>query len=90
MSKVGAIEFVSVSIELMNTTELQQAALRLPKQERAQLAHLLLESLDQPSESDVEQLWLFEAERRAAQIDRGEVQLVTAEELEAQVQDQFK
>ena len=70
----------------MTTTEFQQAALHLPKQQRAQLAHLLLESLDQPSEATIEQLWLHEAERRAGEIDRGEVQLVTANELEAQIQ----
>ena len=70
----------------MTATEFQQAALDLPKQQRAQLAHLLLESLDQPSEANIEQLWLFEARRRAAEIDRGELQLVTARELEVQIQ----
>jgi Putative addiction module component len=74
----------------MTTLELQQAVLHLPKQERAQLAYLLLESLDQPSETNIHQLWLHEAERRAAQIDRGEVRLVTAGELEVQVQALFK
>ena len=74
----------------MSITTLQQAVLHLPKQERAQLVHLLLDSLDQPSEANIEQLWLREAERRAAEIDRGEVQLVTAEELERQVQALFK
>lgn len=74
----------------MNTVTLQQAVLHLPKQERAHLVHLLLDSLDQPSEKNVEQLWLHEAERRAAEIDQGKVQLVTAEELEAQVQSLFK
>jgi hypothetical protein len=74
----------------MKAIELQQAVLHLPKQERAQLAHLLLESLDQPSEANIQQLWLHEAERRAAQIDRGDVQLVTATELEVQVQAVFK
>ena len=70
----------------MNTAALKQAVLQLPEQERAQLVHVLLDSLDQPSEANVEQLWLQEAERRAAEIDQGKVQLVTAEELETQVQ----
>ena len=70
----------------MNTAALKQAVLQLPEQERAQLVHVLLDSLDQPSEANVEQLWLQEAERRAAEIDQGKVQLVTAEELELQVQ----
>ena len=74
----------------MTTTEFQQAALDLPKQQRAQLAYLLLESLDQPSEASIEQLWLHEAKRRAAEIDCGEVQLVTAQELEVQIQAVYK
>jgi hypothetical protein len=73
----------------MKTTDLQQAVLDLPKQERALLAQLLLESLDQSSEANVQELWLREAERRAAEIDRGEVQLLTATELELQVQSVF-
>ena len=70
----------------MNTAALKQAVLQLPEQERAQLVHVLLDSLDQPSQAHVEQLWLHEAERRAAEIDQGKVQLVTDEELETQVQ----
>ena len=74
----------------MTATEFQQAVLHLPKQQRAQLAHLLLESLDQPSEANIQQLWVYEAERRAGEIDRGEVQLVTAKELEVEIQAVFK
>lgn len=70
----------------MNTRALQQAVLQLPKPERAQLVHLLLDSLDEPSPSSNQQLWLHEAELRASQIDQGQVQLVTAEELQSQVQ----
>lgn len=76
----------SASIEIMTANALQQAVLHLPKQERAQLVNLLLDSLDQPSEANVEQLWLREAARRASEIDQGKVQLVTADALEAQVQ----
>ena len=74
----------------MNTAALQKAALHLPKPERAHLVHLLLDSLDEPSGTNIQQLWLLEAERRAAEIDQGNVQLVTAEELEGQVQALFK
>ena len=74
----------------MNTVSLQQAVLHLPKQERAHLVHLLLDSLDEPSEVQVQSLWLQESQRRATEIDQGKVQLVTAEELEKQVQTLFK
>ncbi|WP_372827105.1 addiction module protein [Polaromonas sp.] len=74
----------------MNTTSLEQAVLHLPKQDRAHLVHLLLDSLDEPSEVQVQSLWLQESQRRATEIDQGKVQLVTAEELEKQVQTLFK
>jgi hypothetical protein len=40
-----------------------RAAMELSLEERAQLAGTLLFSLDEPSESEVERLWLQEAER---------------------------
>jgi putative addiction module component (TIGR02574 family) len=74
----------------MNSIALQQAALDLPKQERAQLAHLLLDSLDEPTEADTEKRWALEASRRADEIDQGTVQLVAGEAFEGQVQALFR
>ncbi len=45
------------------------------------LAHKLLGSLDEPSEANAGELWLDEAERRAADIDSGAVQLVPSNEV---------
>lgn len=70
----------------MNTTELEDAVLHLPIEHRAYLAEKLLESLDQPSESEVQQMWLLEADRRAQEIDEGRVNLVSSEELEQKIQ----
>ena len=47
-------------------------ALLLPRQGRAELAARLLESLDDESDSDVDQAWLDEIERRCAAVDAGE------------------
>jgi len=74
----------------MNSTAIEQSVLSLPKAERAHLVHLLLDSLDAPSEADIEELWLGEARRRAAEIDTGRVSLVSGEQLEQQVQALFK
>lgn len=74
----------------MIAPDLEESVLNLPLRERAQLAFRLLESLDQPDESEVRQLWLVEAQRRADEIDQGKVQLVSAEELDRQVQPLFK
>jgi putative addiction module component (TIGR02574 family) len=74
----------------MTTAAIEQSLLRLPKSERAHLAHLLLDSLDEPSDAEIQGLWLGEAQRRAAEIDGGTVELVSGEELDRQVQALFK
>jgi hypothetical protein len=48
--------------------DLMREALTLDPQGRARLAHRLLDSLDELSEAEVEQLWLAEAVRRDAEI----------------------
>ena len=70
----------------MNPSTLEQTVLGLPKSERAHLLHLLLDSLDTPSENEVQEAWLVEASRRAAEIDSGKVTLVSGEQLEKEVQ----
>lgn len=65
----------------MNAETIEHQALSLPTSARAALAHKLLESLDKPSEANAGELWLDEAERRAADIDSGAVQLVPSDEV---------
>lgn len=57
------------------------AALQLSIEERAQVAGRLLLSLDEPSESEVERLWLDEAERRLKAFREGRVRGVPADEV---------
>lgn len=71
----------------MDIAEIEKEALDLPSKVRAELAHRLLESLDRPSESEAEAAWRDEAQRRAAELDSGAVRTVSAEELEARVQE---
>lgn len=56
-------------------------ALELNIEERAQLAARLLLSLDEPSESEVERLWLEEAERRINDFREGRVHGIPADEV---------
>ena len=74
----------------MISTSLEQSVLSLPEPDRAQLVHLLLDSLDATSEPDIQDIWLCEARRRADDIDAGKVKLVSSAELEMQVQLLFK
>ena len=63
----------------MNIEMIRREALSLPVQERAQLAELLLSSLDTLSEAEIEQLWFQEAARRASEMDQGLVHRIPAE-----------
>ena len=74
----------------MIATSIEQSVLGLPRSERAHLVHLLLDSLDAPSETDIQELWLCEARRRADEIDTGRVNMVSGEQFEQQVQVLFK
>jgi len=68
-------------LRTMDPTTIEREALHLPVSDRAKLAHKLLLSLEDMSEPEIEQAWLDEAERRAAEIDQGLVQLIPAEEV---------
>jgi putative addiction module component (TIGR02574 family) len=74
----------------MTSTAIEQSVLRLPKLDRAHLVHLLLDSLDDLAETDIQELWSNEARRRADEIDSGKVNLVSGENLEQQVRTLFK
>ena len=63
----------------MDFDTLEKQALELPVRDRARLVQDLLESLDKLTSSEVRSMWLDESERRADQIDRGEVALVSSD-----------
>jgi putative addiction module component (TIGR02574 family) len=65
----------------MNLKKIEEEALHLPVRDRAQLARKLLLSLEEPSSGELEEDWAKEAQRRAKEIDDGEVQTVPAEEV---------
>jgi putative addiction module component (TIGR02574 family) len=61
--------------------EVKTTALQLSIKERAQLAGKLLLSLDESSESEIERLWLNEAEHRLKEYREGRVQGIPADEV---------
>ena len=65
----------------MDFASIEKQALSLPAEDRARLAQELLGSLETLSPEEHRALWLDEAQRRAAQIDRGDAVLVPAEEV---------
>jgi putative addiction module component (TIGR02574 family) len=65
----------------MNFDQVEEQALRLSPQERARLAHDLLNSIDNLTPEEARSLWLNEAQRRAGQIDSGAPVLVSSDEV---------
>lgn len=63
----------------MTIDQLERALLKLPAHERARLAERLISSLDE--ESEVEQAWYDEAERRLEEIQAGSVREVSTDEM---------
>ena len=67
----------------MNTETIEDTVLQLPPQQRAELAHKLLLSLEEQSEDEIAEAWRAEALRRSAEIDSGLVDTVSSEEVSA-------
>jgi len=60
----------------MSTEKLLSDVLALPVEERAELAHALLESLHEEADPDAEAAWLAELDRRAQAVADGTAKLV--------------
>jgi putative addiction module component (TIGR02574 family) len=65
--------------------ELKQKAAQLNEAERAELALELIESLDGETDVDADESWRIEVQRRIAEIESGEVQLIPGDEVFARL-----
>jgi hypothetical protein len=70
--------------------EVQKQAQLLTAQEKAALAHLLIEELDSSSDDDVEQVWIAESKRRYEAYLRGELQSVPGDEAMSNARNRLK
>lgn len=64
--------------------------LQLAEQDRAELAHLLLESLEETEDVDVEAAWDEELENRLKRIDEGQARLRPALQVLAEIRDKYE
>jgi putative addiction module component (TIGR02574 family) len=69
------------TMQRMDFDEVEKKALKLPAQDRARLARDLLDSLEPLPPEESRRQWLDEAERRAADLDRGGAALTPADEV---------
>jgi putative addiction module component (TIGR02574 family) len=61
----------------------------LPEQERAELAHDLIMSLDGPKDTGVEEAWDQEILRRIAEVDAGQAKLLDRAELRRRMREKL-
>jgi putative addiction module component (TIGR02574 family) len=62
-----------------------EEALKLTANERAEVAEQLLASLDEVPDTDVEQAWQEEIQRRMQQVECGEVELIDSDTVIAEL-----
>ena len=74
----------------MKASDLETEALRLAPQERARLAERLLDSLEDLPQSEIEALWLDEAERRDREVAEGRVTPIRAQQVLSELKSRFK
>lgn len=65
--------------------ELYEKASHLPAEDRAELAGLLLESIEDPADDGVDEAWAAEIERRMADYRAGKVKTVPWSEIRARL-----
>jgi putative addiction module component (TIGR02574 family) len=65
--------------------ELYEKASQLPVDDRAELAGLLLESIEEDSDDEVEEAWASEIERRMADYHAGRVKTISWAEVRARL-----
>jgi putative addiction module component (TIGR02574 family) len=64
--------------------------LQLPADDRVNLVEQLLTSLNLPTQPEIDQLWAEEAEKRIAQIDKGEMNLVSGEKVFSNIRKKYR
>lgn len=74
---------------LTATDRVVSEALELPAEARISLVERILASLNLPTQPDVERLWAEEAERRVAEIDKREVDLIPGDEVFDKVRQKY-
>lgn len=64
--------------------------LQLPADARVNLVEQLLTSLNLPTKPEVDRLWADEAEKRIAQIDKGEIKLVPGRKVFSNIRKKYR
>jgi putative addiction module component (TIGR02574 family) len=74
-----------IGVMTQQTRELMQKALALPEGERMALIRVLIESLDDATEEDVERAWNEEISRRITDLDSGRARTISWNEVQQRI-----
>ena len=72
------------------TMKVLDEVLQLPVDARVNLVEQLLTSLNLPTQPEVDRLWADEAEKRIAQIDKGEIKLVPGRKVFSTIRKKYR
>lgn len=67
-----------------------QEALLLPREDRAELVEQLLQSLNTPTQKEVDRLWAEEAEKRVREFEEGKIEYLDGEMVIKEIRERFK
>ena len=70
---------------MQRARELLEKALALPEGERMAIVRVLIESLDEATETDVERAWNEEIPRHAAEFDSGKARTVSWKDVQERI-----
>ena len=73
-----------------NFEDIERKARSLPLKEKAALARVLIEELDPSIDTDTEQLWVDEAQRRYDAYLKGELEALPGDDVMARARDRIK
>lgn len=71
-------------------TEIADATMQLPSEERIALVDLLLKSLNMPTREDIDALWAVEAEKRVAAVESGETTVLDGEQVFSEIRQRLQ
>lgn len=67
-----------------------EEALLLPVFDRAELVEYLLQSLNSPTQKEIDDIWASEAERRIVEYDQGKIESFDGELVIKEIRERFK
>jgi len=67
-----------------------EEALLLPREDRAELVEQLLQSLNVPTQKEVDRLWTEEAEKRVKEYEEGKIKSLDGTNVIMEIRERFK